>query len=77
MSRSRAPNTLSPMYPSRPHRREMIVLPCKKKESACSGWNRHFFMNVSENYIFSRARVRVVRSQTSVGPKYWMAPGYR
>ena len=24
---------------------------------------------------FSRARVRVVRSQTSVGPKYWMAPG--
>ena len=24
---------------------------------------------------FSRARVRVVRSQTSLGPKYWMAPG--
>ena len=24
---------------------------------------------------FSRARVLVVRSQTSLGPKYWMAPG--
>lgn len=24
---------------------------------------------------FSRARVRVVRSQTSLGPQYWMAPG--
>jgi len=24
---------------------------------------------------FSRARVLVVRSQTSDGPKYWIAPG--
>ncbi len=26
-------------------------------------------------YSFSSASVRVVRSQTSPGPKYWMAPG--
>ncbi len=25
---------------------------------------------------FSRARVLVVRSHTSEGPKYWIAPGY-
>ena len=24
---------------------------------------------------FSRARVLVVRSQTSLGPQYWIAPG--
>lgn len=30
---------------------------------------------LSLNYAFSRARVRVVRSQTSLGPQYWMAPG--
>ena len=35
------------------------------------GWARL----VSGNQAFSRARVRVVRSQTSEGPKYWMAPG--
>ena len=35
----------------------------------------HISYEVSENYAFSRARVRVVRSQTSLGPKYWMAPG--
>ena len=28
-----------------------------------------------ENQAFSRARVLVVRSQTSDGPKYWIAPG--
>ena len=27
------------------------------------------------NQAFSRARVRVVTSQTSLGPQYWMAPG--
>ena len=28
-----------------------------------------------ETQAFSRARVTVVVSQTSLGPKYWMAPG--
>jgi len=39
-----------------------------------SGQARLLIMG-SVTYAFSRARVLVVRSQTSVGPKYWMAPG--
>ena len=75
MTRSRAPNTPSPMYPFRAHRREMIALSWGRKKSACSGMEQALFRWFSENYSFSRARVRVVRSQTSEGPKYWMAPG--
>ena len=34
-----------------------------------------FSNDVNFNQAFSRARVLVVRSQTSDGPKYWIAPG--
>ena len=36
---------------------------------------RLFFIIGITDYAFSSARVRVVRSQTSDGPKYWIAPG--
>lgn len=50
----------------------LIQMPAK---SARPGRGRRFGYGVLRIQAFSSARVRVVRSQTSLGPKYWIAPG--
>ena len=52
--------------------KEYKKLQLRLQMAAVSGTQPETF---SFDYAFSRARVLVVRSQTSRGPKYWMAPG--
>ena len=46
-----------------------------KKEANMTDHVRPFSNAQNVDQAFSRARVLVVRSQTSDGPKYWIAPG--